>query len=344
MTRDELRTELAQRLGDSSFAIWSAAELARYIQQGYDDLTLRTGCLTATAILPDSPAGFTYTYDWEIDFIPAGQYAIGPRSFTASFERDSTDNANGPANHNYPWEYEDGVTTFQGAAVESLPEDLYQIERSTWNGERIAPLRSSDLEFRDARYEIDAGEVLGYLQDKDGIGKIRKWHVPGAAYTPYTFDSDSNDGFGILRDLDGIVDGLTPAGEWGDLVSVDGVECFEDFGILGPIYSDTHAVRVEYRRRGEALSDSQQRFEIAARYITYIRNFAQARALDREGSGQDKELAAFYQSRYEAGVARMLLRQRAMAYQKVSVLGAAAKRGGPPPKARLPYNFGRVVR
>jgi hypothetical protein len=345
MTRDELRTELAQRLGDSSNAIWTAAELARYIQQGYDDLTLKTGCLLGMAILPDYPARFTFTQEWERDLVPTGQYAIGPASFTAMFERDFVSNSRGPANHNYPWEYDsDFVDTFLGVAVEDLPDDLYQIERATWNGERISPLRSSDVEFDDSRYEIDGGDVRGYIQDKDGVNVLRKWKVPASTYTTYDFDTDSDDGFGIIRDFDGIIDDLTPAGEWGDVVDADGIEVLESWGILGPIYSDTHAVRMEYRRRGVELSDDQQEFEIASRYVTYVRNFAQARALEREGPGQEKELAAFYQSRYEAGIARMLKRQQAMAYQKATVMGGTPRRGQAPPRARLPYNFGQVVR
>ena len=159
----------------------------------------------------------------------------------------------------------DGFATeigFYGKAVERLPEDLYVIERATWFTRAISPLRSRDLEGSDSRYEISAGAVDGYLQDKDGLRNLRKWRVPATSFTPYEFDALSDDGFGILRDLDGIVDDLqVNAGEEnGDIVSVDGVEVFKDFGILGPIFSDAFAVRIEYRRRGELVCCTHEDF------------------------------------------------------------------------------------
>lgn len=105
MTQAELVTELGQRLGDSAHAIWSEAELKRYIQQGYDALTLATSCLYSQAVLPDFAAAFTYTAAFEAVYFTTGQYVMGPARFTAVFERDFVDNAPGPANHSYPWEY-----------------------------------------------------------------------------------------------------------------------------------------------------------------------------------------------------------------------------------------------
>lgn len=104
MTRDELVTEIAQRLGDSAHGIWTAAELETYVQEGYDTLTMDTGCLFAQAALPDYFAGFTYTSDFEAAHFTSGQYVIGPATFTSTFERDFADNSPGPANHSYPWE------------------------------------------------------------------------------------------------------------------------------------------------------------------------------------------------------------------------------------------------
>ncbi len=85
-------------------------------------------------------------------------------------------------------------------------------------------------------------------------------------------------------------------------------------------------------------------FEIPERYQTYVRHYAQARALEREGEGQDLALAAHYQSRYEAGIKRMLRRQQAMQYQQKVVLGGLPSILGKKPMARLPWQFGKVVR
>ncbi len=85
-------------------------------------------------------------------------------------------------------------------------------------------------------------------------------------------------------------------------------------------------------------------FEIPERYQTYVRHYAQARALEREGEGQDLALAAHYQSRYEAGIKRMLRRQQAMAYQQKVVLGGRPSILVKKPMARLPWQYGKKVR
>jgi hypothetical protein len=81
-----------------------------------------------------------------------------------------------------------------------------------------------------------------------------------------------------------------------------------------------------------------QQFEVADRYTVYIRAFCMARALEREGPGQDLELSAFWQSRYEAGIARMLKRRAAMEYQAKLIFGGRANH---PSRrlARLPWPY-----
>ena len=81
-----------------------------------------------------------------------------------------------------------------------------------------------------------------------------------------------------------------------------------------------------------------QQFEVPDRYTVYIRAFAMARALEREGPGQDLELAAFYQSRYDAGIARMLKRRAALEFQNKFIMGGGS-RGSSRRLARLPYPY-----
>src|SRR5262245_805053 len=88
--------------------IWDGTELTDYIQEGYEQLTLETGCLWETAALPDYVAAFNYTASWEFDFFVGGDRISGLASFTAEFERDYINNARGPANVNFHWEYNDG--------------------------------------------------------------------------------------------------------------------------------------------------------------------------------------------------------------------------------------------
>ncbi len=134
-----------------------------------------------------------------------------------------------------------------------------------------------------------------------------------------------------------------PFAKFGELYQVVDNHTDEDFGILGPIYKETSVMRVEYRRRGAELS-WQQPFEIPDRYTVYVRHFALARTLEREGPGQNLKLAAHYQERYEAGVQRMLRRKQAMDFQKTSVLGGRPPSPGGPPRARLPWRYGTIVR
>ena len=411
-TLADLRTETFQRLGDSAGSIWTGAELTNYIQEGYDQLTRRTGCLLGVALAPDYAFAFSYTAQWEYDYILAvsGWWADGPAQFTYEFERDLIDNADGPANHNHHWEFNDSagwVTLTEVSALVDLPSDLFEIERSTWNTRRISALRSRYFEEEDSRYERNKGQVEAYIQDKDGLDRLRKWRVPSTAYVPYGFDdgtdllaftttlpwestylptgaaangpaaftggddfpfivsgdngpADHNylwevtqgyvtaqipndDGYGIIRDLTGIVTLSVVSDGFGDLVQVDGVNVFEDYGILGPVYKETSNVRIEYRRRGLALSDTQA-FEIPDRYTVYVRHFAMARSLEREGPGQELELAAHYQARFESGVQRMLKRKEALQFQRLLVMGGAPSVRGKKPMVRMPWAYGRVVR
>jgi hypothetical protein len=131
---------------------------------------------------------------------------------------------------------------------------------------------------------------------------------------------------------------------FGELVSVPGVEVFEDFGILGPVYADAGTLRIEYTRRGLPLSSSQG-FEIPDRYAKYTRWYALWQALKREGDGQDLELAEHYKQRWMAGIERLNRRKQVLQVQRKSIMGQ-----GTPSEAsrsrlvRLPHQYGKVVR
>ncbi len=156
----------------------------------------------------------------------------------------------------------------------------------------------------------------------------------------------TGDGYGIIRFLDEIstADVLVTEDGFGDLVQVDGIDTFEDFGIVGPVYRENLNLRIEYRRRGKTLSDEQP-FEIPDRYTTYVRHYVLARALEREGPGQDLKLSAHFDARFQAGIARMLKRKNAMNYARTYVMGGSSSvRGQKPPRPRLPYQYGTVVR
>lgn len=346
VTVDDLVEALQMRLGDTSGQLWTMNELAQYVTEGYNALTLATGCLWATEVAPDYAFASNHSQSFEAEFIEGGNDLAGPAQFTCEFERDYINYADGPANHNHHWEFNSGYVEESGAVTEvsamvDLPEDLYEIERATWNSRRLATERSRYFENDDSRYELSKGEVEAYTQDKDGLRRLRKWRVPSAAFIPREMDDDSEE-FGILVDISDI-DADTPLNTWGDFVHVAGEDGFGDpWGIIVGVYSDTSNLRYEYRRRGVDLSI--ECFEIPSRYVTYVRHYAQARALEREGDGQDLDLAAHYDIRYAAGVARMLKRQQAMSYQKKYVMGGSPKMDRRLPLARLPWAYGKVVR
>ena len=342
MTRAELRTEILQRLGDSDAAIWTAAELNTYIKEGLDRLTLATGLLWDFACFPDYPSAFNYTFDDELDHIESvtSWRITAQAQFTSSFERDYVDNARGPANHNFRWEYIGGyVSTMLGAALVNLPDNLHEIERATWNNLRIDPLRSRDLEGMDSRYELNAGAVEGYVQDKDGLSTLRKWRVPSSAYSGYTYDSDSSE-YGLMRQIAAVCSD-TPNGRWGDVVSVPGEEVSNGpWGVVRCFYKAAHDVKIEYRKRAEPVDADTKNFdEIPARYVQYVRWFVLGEALGREGDGQELELSVHYRSRFATGISRIIGRRLKVDSQRIRVMGGGARRSSRMPRARLPWPY-----
>ena len=344
MTLQELRSDVQRRLGDSSAAIWTSARIDEFIQDGADAVTIRTGCLWGMDVLPDVAAAFSITAEWEKEFLTGGMELSGIANFTAAFERDYMDDGIGPANHNHHWEFNDGhVDTTLCEGVADLPDDLYEIERSTWNNRRIDPLRSRELEMPDSSYELTAGDVTGYLQDKDGFSRLRKYRVPSAAYEPYGLD-DPEEIWGVLVDVSDI-DSATPEGTWGDFINLSGEESMGDpWGVVVAIYKAQRAVRIEYTRRAVDLANNQG-FELPERHVVCVRNYAMARALECDGSGQELMLAAHFDARYEYGIARIMKQRSAVISNRKIVMGSRSTNGRTgPPLVRLPPEYGTPVR
>jgi hypothetical protein len=193
-TLSGVRAEVLYRLGDSTSVIWTDAEIDRYINEGYEKLAMGTGLLWDCAYLEDQSYAGNYTTAWETNYLEAGGQTLNRFHFTHAFEVDSAlpGHVNlGPANHTTLWEYDNGyVATEHFLAVHQLPTELIEIERALWNKRRIEPLRSSELEFADAQYQTQQGEVMGYLRDKDGIRSFRKWRIPSQAADEYTVTGD----------------------------------------------------------------------------------------------------------------------------------------------------------
>ncbi len=74
-------------------------------------------------------------------------------------------------------------------ATYTLPADLVQVDRVTWNWGRIPPLTVRELQQIDNLYRTNQGPVRAYCLEGDGTTTIRKWLVPALTATE---DQDDN--------------------------------------------------------------------------------------------------------------------------------------------------------
>lgn len=235
-TLQEVRERVQRRLGDTTATpaasrLWSFEEIDSYIKEGYEDLVLQGRLLWDMRYLDDLPGTGTHDFRWEESFMDAGERISRPSSFDAEWERDwaLSPNAEGPCNHSSVAERDGYLITEHVPGVERLPEDLYAIDRVTWDDHKIDPARSRQLFRRDALYETVAGEVIAYVTDKDGLRYLRKWYRPSGA-APYYEVSGR---FGVLRGsaeigVQEVVHSLNMhIDEWGMVFSTGGVPALD---------------------------------------------------------------------------------------------------------------------
>lgn len=82
------------------------------------------------------------------------------------------------------WERSTDSTLQDVAATPTytLPTNTLQVERVSYRGRTIYPLRSEQLVNVDALALTNQGTVIGYLLDGDGPTKIRKYRVPAESF------------------------------------------------------------------------------------------------------------------------------------------------------------------
>jgi len=290
-TLSAVATEVQVRLGDTAAAVWTAAEIKRYLKEAYAIIAARTECFWKEEALNDAASTANITQPWEEQYLPTGSTLLGVFTYTADWELDYIEGSvYGPTNHTATWEITNSYVPFIGKGAYDLPDALIQIERATWDNRRIDPLFSSELENLDAQYHTRTGSPQGYIMDKDGLRILRKVPVPSASAS----GSDNN-------------------------------------------------FKIEYTRKGTAVSADGDSFELPNRYTKYLRHYACYRCLEREGLGQDMGLAEFYRGRYEAGVGRMFRRKQLFNQRRNVVMGGSSERLSRPPLARMPFHYGRVV-
>lgn len=338
--------KVLSRLGDTETDIWSRQEIRSYVQEGYDQLAILTECFWDQAYLEDRLTTANVTAEWEKEYLESGWLCYGVFNYTAISEADYLEPGqieNGPTTLTAKWEasYLPAGDSYY-RATDQLPENLYQIDRATWDWKKIEPVRSTELEQQDSRYWINNGEVIGYLQDRDGLRVFRKWRVPAVAATEYTITGTG----GILRSPADI-SGDAILGSWGiprRIPTMFGMGDTGGWGFPRRPFQDYKNTRIEFSRRGRAVEEDSDEFELPDRYVMYLRFYALWKALERDGKGQDLDYAAHWQGRYMAGIARIIRRIKAFARNRRSaMIDEPLNTLSRPPMARLPWQFGRVV-
>lgn len=230
-----------------------------------------------------------------------------------------------------------------GVATATVPADLYEIDRASWNYRRLDPVSSSQLEKIDSRYHLTAGEVIGYLQDKDGLRTFRKYRVPAQDADEYAV----NGSWGAARAVSDISN-ETVTGSWGAPRQISGQHPISGesllankfWGLPRRFYKELRNTRIEYARRGQALSQAEAQIELPDRYGKYLRWFAMWKALDRPGKGQDLKLAEHFKERWDVAVKRLNSRKQAISANRERRMGGGGQVLGRPPRPRWPWNYG----
>lgn len=187
-------------------------------------------------------------------------------------------------------------------ATYTLPTDVYDVERATWNNRKIPALKARDLRQLDWNYLSASGQVEAYTIDQDGLRTLRKYRVPNGS------KSIEVTSWGNPRDLSDL--GHSETSQWGIARTIPEIKGpTQPWGIPRNFNLDTNNTRIEITRRGRKLTSINSEVEFDDRYIKYIRCFALARALERESPGQDKQLSEHYLSRYHDGIGRIVKRK-----------------------------------
>lgn len=337
------------RLGDSAQQIWSYDEIKSSLLRGAR-LMAQRHVMWDQVYLENLAAGFSHTGEFEEEFLTIN---YGRANYTAEFEADyidddfvEVDNSR-RANHTSPGDIhhlvEGGASTLGDATVE-LPETLVEIERATNDNRAVDATRVRRVQGYDARYEVTQGEVIAYTWEKDGPHTLRKIRVPNAQADVYEY----NGSWGLLRDATDLETGESVEGTWGVLRIVAGhhpIGSTEGWGIPRRAYQDDDNFRVDHWRQF-VVDDDTTGSELPDRYFKYLTDFAQWRALFRNGAGQDLRLAELYKIKWERGLDRITRRLQRKDKERQGILGGGnvGRRGSAPPAPKLPWQYGAQLR
>lgn len=340
--------DVLKRLDDyptvSGERVWTRDEIEMYLKDGYNAFCRRTKCVFDFFYPENLATAGNYVARWEENYFQSGMIAQGLLGFSGGYwEQDYAEpGALGPINLNQPWESEYLSTTFV-VSRGVVPEDNVSVDRATFNWVELDPEYSRWFEQHDRNYHTVGGDPDRFSMDRDGIGAMRMVPAGGGDATDVSVSGD----YGLLRTA-GDSDGLgtwapVGIGIWGGMKGVP--EHFPmggQYGIPRRLFSDVANSRIEYSRLGRDLG--QYQFEISERFVKHVEHYAQSKALERDGPGQDLVLSQHFMQRFEDGVSRMIRRLSEHRRSRTSTIGSAGRPPSRPGLARLPWQYGRQLR
>lgn len=335
------------RLGDSAEAIWTTDEIESYVRLGVKELADRCRIVWDQIYLENLPAGFSYTAKFERSF---AVFDYGRGGYTFEEEAETADEDGliemdemRRAFHTSPSEIamlEDVDASTDIPATSDLPPTLTDIDRATWDKSLIDATNHARVSRMDSRYETTEGEVIAYIWQREGPNTLRKVRVPNEmAETVDVIGS-----WGIVRDI-GDVSDEDVDGSWGiprRIPSWHPMGWSEGWGTPRRFYLDEKNVKLEHWR--QPYVESMRESELPEQYFRYITDYAQWRALTRNGPGQDYKHAQLYQNRWLRNIERIVRRIERQQNERIHRMGGAMPVAVGPPRPRLPWQYGQRVR
>lgn len=348
VTLGALSTDILNRMGDTAEQIWTTDEVLVHVKNGAQAIGQQP-VFYDWLFLENLPPVFTYTAAWEKT---DGYVAFdgGIANYTLDDERrilgDERERI-GPGYCTSPFEATDGWLALAGAntaipATAELPASLTRLTRVSWDKRGIDAMSPALMQRVDARYQITRGEVYGFMWQVDGIRTLRKVRVPSAQASTVTVTGS----WGIARTVTDLsLDTVT--GSWGVPRQIPSHHPMGPgrFGLARRPFLDGTNVRVEHFRQMTSTEAATDPLELPVRYTRYLRDYVQARLLERAGPGQDLKLSAHFQQRWLRGLARIADRIDRVDRTRVSILGGDGNAlSTRPPRPSLPWQYGSRLR
>lgn len=336
MNLDDSTRSVLFRLDDQEAAVWSVAEIANYLQDGYNQFCRRTRVLFDVIVAPSAPNAADHCAPWEESYLDV---FFGARNYTAPWEKEWVDGGAGPAAATSPAERVFLTAPLDAGAVlpgVELSEQVIEVDRATWNGFALLPDYTRRIAPAFSSYEKQGGQPYTFTIDGDGKNFLRLIPIPPGTGTVYDY-SYSGDSKEIVFSSsstefdDAVIDGPSD----GVVLDVPGEFPEGPGGVVLDVLSETRNTRVEFFRLGMPLSSHQ--WEIPDAFVKYPEFFAQSKALGRDGPGQDPKLAQHFMERFELGVTRAMARVAKLQSQEAATFGR--KDGGRYP-SNFPANYG----